>query len=453
MDHQAFVNCVDLPCAVLSVQRTPAGTCGEIRIAVANQAYKDTMGPGYRDGMIYSDLVPQDNKFEDYCFRAAILKQRMHAYVETQAMDCWTDMTLIPMASGPDGLGYCQFIFEFTRQVEAHRMASVSLNTAETVIRACVKLMDSSDFQTNVGDVLKVIMEAAGARASRIMLVDREKRRLINFCERVHGDSRPNPNTDALSYDLVQTWEDMIGVSNAVIVQNERDMDALAEKNPAWAQSMRENLVRSLVLIPLRREKHVVGYMYVINFDVSKAVEVKQLVELMSFFLASEIYNHLLLQKLEDLSQVDALTGINNRRAMILRMRVLEACQTPTPYGVINIDLNGLKYANDHRGHEAGDKLLIQVGELLKKVFYHDDIFRTGGDEFIVITSDIDRETFERKARRLCADAEKNGLSFATGSFWSDGSEDLKAAFARADEMMYADKKAFYDLHPELVRK
>ena len=64
---------------------------------------------------------------------------------------------------------------------------------------------------------------------------------------------------------------------------------------------------------------------------------------------------------------------------------------------------------NDHDGHEAGDRLLIQAGELLGKVFYHDDIFRTGGDEFIVITDGISYETFARKMLRLRRDAEKNG--------------------------------------------
>ncbi len=62
-----------MPCCVMSVEKTPAGTCREIHIIAANEAYKNTMGPKYYDGMPYQELVPQDNKFEDYCFRAAIL--------------------------------------------------------------------------------------------------------------------------------------------------------------------------------------------------------------------------------------------------------------------------------------------------------------------------------------------------------------------------------------------
>lgn len=115
MDFQNFVNTVDMPCCVLSVEKRPDGFVGDIRIICANQAYRNAMGSGYYDGMPYYELVPQDNKFEDFCFRAAILKQRMHAYVEVRAMNAWVDQTLIPLVSEEESIGYCQFIFEFTQ--------------------------------------------------------------------------------------------------------------------------------------------------------------------------------------------------------------------------------------------------------------------------------------------------------------------------------------------------
>ena len=454
MNHQEFVNCVDMPCCVMSVRKTAEGGCGEIRIIVANEAYKKAMGPAYYDNMLYSELVPQDNKFEDFCFRAAILKQRMHAYVETKALHSWVDQTLIPLASDRDDLGYCQFIFEFTEHAEADRMASVSINTAETVIRACIQLMAANkDFQSSVGDVLQVILEEADARGVRILLVDHEKKKAINFCDRASSDDWRYASPDMISYDLIRTWETMIGVSNAVIIKDEQDMEAMEKANPAWAQSLRGHRVRSLVLIPLRQGSRVIGYLYVINFDVKKIVEIKELIELMSFFLGSEIYIHLLVQKLEEISEIDPLTGINNRRAMIKKIRSLSERDPLSACGIINIDLNGLKTVNDNEGHEAGDRLIAQMGELLGKVFYREDIFRTGGDEFIVITDEIEKKTFERKIRRLRQDADKNGLSIALGSFWSDGSTDLTPAFRFADEAMYADKKAFYEKHPALRRK
>ena len=455
MKHQVFVDTVAMPCCVMSVEKTKDGTCGEIRIIAANKPYKNMMGPAYYDGMLYHELVPQDNKFEDYCFRAAILKQRMHAYVETKALNAWTDQTLIPLESDRDDIGYCQYIFEFTKEGEADRMAAVSVSAAEAVIKASLTLLRSEDFISSVRDVLRVIMEEADAEVSQIILIDREHKQSIDFCRLMSEDARPlrHLGVEKISYELMSTWERMIGVSNAVIIQNKQDMGQMAEENPAWAESMRMNNVRSLVLVPLRRAKEVTGYLYVVNYDISKTVKVKELLELMSFVLGSEIYTYMLLNKLEELSQIDTLTGILNRRAMQKRMRYLENHKTEA-FGVVNIDLNGLKVVNDNEGHDAGDRLLIQAGELLGKVFYQDDLFRTGGDEFVIITSRIDQETFYKKVKRLRDDAEKNArVSFAIGEYWSEGGEDIKDVFRYADERMYADKMAFYERNPGLKRK
>jgi diguanylate cyclase (GGDEF)-like protein len=117
----------------------------------------------------------------------------------------------------------------------------------------------------------------------------------------------------------------------------------------------------------------------------------------------------------------------------------------------VSIDLNGLKTVNDNEGHDAGDRLLIMAGEILKKVFYEDDLFRTGGDEFIVISESIDEKTFERKVKKLGAAAAKNdSVSFAVGTFWSDGSTDLTKALRIADERMYEAKKQYYEKNPQL---
>lgn len=452
MDYQAFVDSVNFACCVLSVGKTPDGGCGEIRILWANQPYRDTMGPAYHYGMLYHELVPKDNKFEDYCYRAAILGQWMHAYVETKALGGWTDQTIIPLQSDRDDLGYCQFIFKFTKDAEADRMAAVSAGAADTVIRSCIALMGCEDFKAHVEEVLDIVLQDAGAKTCRIMLFDHRARSAYVFCERRAPDAKPpRRETEEIDYDLMLTWEKLIGVSNAVIIKDERDMESIAQSNPAWAAAMRGAGLQSMVLIPLRGGKNVLGYLYVVNFNVEKVVEVKETLELLSFFLGAEIYNHQLMDRLERISSIDALTGVRNRRAMIRRMKELSVSQNRKPFGVVNIDLNGLKRTNDQQGHDAGDRFLVQTGELLRKVFYEDDIFRTGGDEFIVIMADVDEETFSRKVRRLREDMQKHSdVSFAIGECWSDDAEDIRTVFHRADDRMYADKQDFYEKNPHI---
>lgn len=464
IDYQSFTNCVAMPCCVVSVEKR-GNKYGEIRIVCANQAYKDIMGPAYCDGMIYSELVPRDSTFEDYVCRAAVLKQRIHAYVETKALGAWTDQTLIPLESDREDLGYCQIIVEFTPEAEAARLARVNLAAAEAALQAAIhlNLQGAEHYNEALKEALDVIIEAADAKAGRIIACDHESRRVNILCEKIRDcgtwqSRRTGQGKDRMSYELMTGWEEMIDDSNIYEIKDEQDMERLADLNPAWAANLRDSGVTSLILRPLRRDNQVIGYLYVDNFDVTRIVEVKELTELMGVFLTAEIANDQLLKQLERMSRKDPLTGVGNRRAMIERMHALPLdlhpeTSVPFPYGIINIDLNGLKTVNDLEGHDAGDRHLVQAGEILRKIFYEEDLYRTGGDEFMVITRDIDRSTFDYKVERLHRDVEKNAdISFAIGAYWNGGSDSVTDAFRKADEMMYKDKEAFYERNPELRR-
>lgn len=455
MDHQAFVDGCSSACAVLSVERLADGTCGPIRIVCANEPYKQVMGPAFYDGMLYSDLVPRDSKFEDFCFRAAFMNQRMHAYVQTKAFDTWTDQIMIPLEPQTGDVGYCQFLFEFTKTAEPDHMADVSMDTAAAVIKATAILLGATDFKVALRQVLGDILEISGGRGTRIMVVNHETQEAINFCERLRDDMDPEllPGNGVIPYEVVRSWDDMIGVSNDVIVKDERDMDDLARINPVWIGDLREHGVNTLVLIPLRRHATTIGYLYVTNFDPTRVVEVKELLELMSHILGAEVANYLLLKRLRELSEVDSLTGLHNRNAMINRVGRIATDEPNSPFGVIYLDLNGLKQVNDQQGHDVGDTLLVDAARLLREFFDADDLYRSGGDEFVVISTRMTRDEFcERIERLRQATRDDGSVSFAIGSFWSDGTESVRWAFRQADRDMYADKHAYYASHPELQR-
>ena len=457
MDYQSFVNSVVVPCCVLSVQKTAAETCGEIRIACANQLYRDAMGPAYYDNMPYYELVPKDDKFEDFCFICAFGRRRMHAYVRTVAFDCWTDQTFLPLDSDREDMGYCQFIFEFTRTAEAERIADASFNVAENLVKVCIRLMGDQNFSSTLDAVLEDLLNAAEAQGCRIQLVDHERQETRVLCERIAPGAwpdRPSDGEDILTYDLVRTWEDLVGESNEIIIKDDAGMENLARKNPVWAKSMRDSGVHSLVLIPLRGEKTSVGYLYVANFRVEKVVEVKQLLEPVAFILSSEINKQLLMKKLRFLSNLDELTGLNNRRAMISQLQRIDNMELRQPVGVVNTDLNGLKLVNDTEGHEAGDRLLIRAAQVLRSVFAEENVYRTGGDEFVVITNGISQKDFTRRMDLFRSElSRQEKISFAVGAYWSSGAEDTTTAMRIADERMYQDKNAYYTRNPQLHRR
>ncbi|MBJ7537284.1 GGDEF domain-containing protein [Marinomonas transparens] len=89
---------------------------------------------------------------------------------------------------------------------------------------------------------------------------------------------------------------------------------------------------------------------------------------------------HLALQKM---ALGDALTGIQNRHALKLFFESIKDNQENLHTLVIDID--HFKSINDQFGHETGDKILIEMTELLKSRVDSKDIYRLGGEEFLVI--------------------------------------------------------------------
>ena len=161
------------------------------------------------------------------------------------------------------------------------------------------------------------------------------------------------------------------------------------------------------------------------------------------------------MERLEYMSNIDTLTGVRNRNSMNARVdwHVNNNQTVHTPFGILFADLNGLKLCNDKGGHEAGDKLLQNAAELLKKHFEEDEIYRSGGDEFVVLVQECEKEAFEEKINKLRKESGYGSeVCFALGYDWSTDVKDLRKCMHNADEAMYADKREYYIQHPDLVR-
>ena len=97
--------------------------------------------------------------------------------------------------------------------------------------------------------------------------------------------------------------------------------------------------------------------------------------------------------KMEQLAYVDSLTGLANRLLFRDRLeQVLKAIQrSDTQAALLYLDLDQFKRINDSLGHDMGDALLMQVAERLRQCVRHQDtVARMGGDEFVILLSDVD---------------------------------------------------------------
>ena len=161
----------------------------------------------------------------------------------------------------------------------------------------------------------------------------------------------------------------------------------------------------------------------------------------------------------------DALTGVGNRTAFAELVDDLnrKIADGTADFAAAVFDINCLKRINDEQGHEAGDSIIVDAATVLKEVYGVQNVYRIGGDEFIVIiqntTAESIKSTIERVNKYLedvnrRPERQKATLYLSKGTVLYNSAVDshFNDVFKRADDEMYADKALFYS-HSEDRRR
>jgi diguanylate cyclase (GGDEF)-like protein/PAS domain S-box-containing protein len=156
--------------------------------------------------------------------------------------------------------------------------------------------------------------------------------------------------------------------------------------------------------------------------------------------------------RIEKLAFYDPLTGLANRALMVDRLRhaVARAERQSHNVTLLFLDLNRFKEINDTRGHSVGDKVLAQVARRFSSVVRNSEtIARIGGDEFVVLLENIDRNQTERLIERLKAALKRPfsvegrshhlGVSIGAATY-PDDTSNADALLQLADIAMYEAK-------------
>ncbi|OLC44960.1 MAG: hypothetical protein AUH43_17375 [Acidobacteria bacterium 13_1_40CM_65_14] len=169
---------------------------------------------------------------------------------------------------------------------------------------------------------------------------------------------------------------------------------------------------------------------------------------------AAVIYNSTRFEQTEHESHTDPLTGLANRRSLDRQFEtgLARAARTHETASVVVLDLDRLKEINDTYGHEAGDRALRVVGNVLRSTVRQNDLCaRFAGDEFIVVLWDCSSDHESRRVEELQATVAAHpfeprpgvrvSLSISAGAarFPVDGNT-FEELLASADERMYRDK-------------
>ena len=200
--------------------------------------------------------------------------------------------------------------------------------------------------------------------------------------------------------------------------------------------------VYSLVVSPIMDGRRLIGFYGIDNPPLELMSHISFTLQLFGHFISSILKRRDLVERLENLSFYDQLTGAKNRHAMNEFLSVLPI---KTSLGILYADVMGLKQINDTQGHQAGDQTLIRCCRCLMEHFPKNTVFRVGGDEFLILCENWSQMEFEHAVNCLKNDMIE-GVSFmAVGSVWLPCcDENVEKYISDADSRMYENKRAYY---------
>jgi len=213
------------------------------------------------------------------------------------------------------------------------------------------------------------------------------------------------------------------------------DFHRLVESDPGLVAYF----LRRTILRVLTNEQALISQLRRRNHDLEAALD--------NLYITTHQLTHT-----RELVRTDELTGLHNRRGLALFLQECRTQEEGPPQALLLIDCDRFKQINDRHGHQAGDRVLQSMGNILRSMAgEHDLACRLGGDEFCLILRHADREAAQHAAEFILS-AVHGLLERSHGtphvSLASIGASllapdaDWSEWYARADRALYQAKRA-----------
>jgi diguanylate cyclase (GGDEF)-like protein len=205
----------------------------------------------------------------------------------------------------------------------------------------------------------------------------------------------------------------------------------------------------SMLAVPVIFEDRLIGVIVNVKVGINQYTgDHLRLLTILANHAAVSIFTARLIERLAASARTDPLTGLANRRAFEQALEQRLAADAPETFALLMLDVDGLKQANDARGHVAGDAVLKRVASVLSAELREADLAaRWGGDEFLLLLPGVDQVGALSLARRiggvlLNPDGPTGVISVSIGTvaFPADGTTGV-SLLAAADRSMYVEKR------------
>lgn len=145
------------------------------------------------------------------------------------------------------------------------------------------------------------------------------------------------------------------------------------------------------------------------------------------------------------LSNTDLLTGLNNRNSYEQNLPdYRKRCQKNID--CIYLDSNNLHEVNNTKGHATGDEMLRMIASSLRKHFGEKDTYRIGGDEFVALVVDGEKEKVDAELKEFLDEMTANSCFVSVGTSHAEAAEtiDIRSLINKAEADMYVAKRDYY---------
>lgn len=162
------------------------------------------------------------------------------------------------------------------------------------------------------------------------------------------------------------------------------------------------------------------------------------------------------MEKITEISETDNMLGIHNRSKFfdVLETEISRSRRYKNDMSLIMFDVDNFKDINDKYGHQTGDKILIKITEIIESEIREIDLFaRYGGDEFMILTPEINLTDAVKLAKRLRKAIEKadftevKKVSCSFGVAELKNEDDIDSLIKRIDDALYKAKEKRNDVY------
>lgn len=385
-------------------------------------------------------IMDKDSSWLNALSRAISDNQVIWGRLYAEKPGKWLRFVLAPVGENR----VCSFSFlDISGEEKTRRRLCRDNATDKAIIRAIRRLISEPSFSRAIDRILQDLSRAI--HPDRLYILETDRKTISNTYEWcAPGVKSEMVSLQNLPYDeYMLSWEKCLETDTSVVIP---DIEELRKQGDIDGYNIlkRQN-IRNLMSTPLYYQGKLIGFLVADNYEENEMMNTRYLLETVGAFMAMYVVNRRLLEQLEFASGNDSLTGVKNRNAMDI---YFNRHARESQLGVLFIDVNGLKYVNDTQGHAEGDRLLQNLAEFLCRYFPRDNIYRSGGDEFVIVTPGTTEEKMRGKTRKIKDAMQKESFSFAIGYAVSNH-RGIQHAAIRADQRMYQDKREYYQTLPK----